>query len=84
MHLQLPRSLRYPVTITELHVQAGDDVKGLAHLLTYNYKTTFTEDTDDGTEVQVVREVPGTWESPIEGKLVRWMVGVGTVLYSGV
>lgn len=77
---QLPRSTQFPVTITDLHVAKNAEVKQFQPLLTYIYKTTVTEDTDEGGEVKRVIEVPSKWESPSEGKILRWHVSKGMVI----
>ena len=82
MLLRLPQSIRYPVTITEFHLHAQDEVKELSPLLSYTYQQTVTEDNDDGIEIQVTKQFPGTWEAPIEGKIVKWFVRVGAIIQS--
>ena len=82
MQIRLPRALAYPVKVTELHVPRNGDVKDSDPLISYSYDVTFKEDNDDREEVEVTRQYPGTYKSPTEGKLTRWMVKVGAVIGS--
>ncbi|KAI9788191.1 MAG: Carboxy-terminal domain (CTD) phosphatase [Peltula sp. TS41687] len=82
MRLQLPRSLHYPITITELLRQPGDAVERLAPLFSYAYKTTVTEGDAFGEERQVEKTFPTRYESPVEGVLKAWKIEPGAVITS--
>ena len=80
MHLRLPRSLHYPVTVTELLKQEGDDVARFDQLFTYLYKTKVTEEDELGGEHEVERAYPASYESNVEGILRLWKIRPGTVI----
>ena len=80
MHLRLPRSLHYPITVTELLKQEGDDVARFDQLFAYLYKTTVTEDDELGGEHEVERAYPASYESNVEGILRVWKIKPGTVI----
>ena len=83
MLVNLPASLHYPITITGILKQAGDNVKRLETVLTYTYKTEVKEDTGEfGEEVSVLKEFPAQFESPLEGKIKRWYTIKGAVIPS--
>lgn len=72
--------MRYPITITALLKKPNDDIPRLSPLLIYKYKTIVTEYPEFGEEVQVEKEFSSQYDAPIEGKLERWFVEVGTVI----
>lgn len=80
MRLQLPPSLKYPITVRALLKNPGDAVERTTPLLSYTYKTTVKEDNEFGEETTVEREFPAQLDSPIEGQLKNWFVTVGAVL----
>ncbi len=82
MRLRLPRSLHYPITVTELLKQPGDDVEQLSPLFAYFYKTTVTEGDRFGESQEVEKTFPTRYESPVEGKLKAWRIQKGTVIAS--
>ncbi|KAK6516679.1 RNA polymerase II [Arthrobotrys conoides] len=82
MLLTFAPSTRFPVTITQIHFTQNSDVKKLQPILTYSYKTLITEDNEDGEEVQKVMDIISKYETPIEGKILKWMVGKGSVVNS--
>lgn len=82
MIIQLPRSVRYPITITALLKKRDDDVPRLSPLLLYKYKTTVTEYPEFGEEIQVEKEFAAQFDAPIEGKLERWFIKVGSEIRS--
>jgi RNA polymerase II subunit A C-terminal domain phosphatase len=82
MLVKLPESLYYPITITRCLVLPGEEVKRLQTVLHYEYKTEVKEDTDTGEEVSVTKTFPAQFESPVEGKLTRWYIRVGSVIPS--
>lgn len=82
MIIQLPRSVRYPITITALLKKRDDDVPRLSPLFLYRYKTTVTEYPEFGEEIQVEKEFAAQFDAPIEGKLERWFIKVGSEICS--
>lgn len=82
MHLLLPKSLHYPITITELLKQPNDEVALSGPLFAYFYKTVVTEGDELGEEHEIERTFPTRYESPVEGVLKVWKVDKGTVIDS--
>lgn len=82
MIIQLPRSVRYPITITALLKKRDDDIPRLSPLFLYRYKTTVTEYPEFGEEIQVEKEFAAQFDAPIEGKLERWFIKVGSEISS--
>jgi RNA polymerase II subunit A C-terminal domain phosphatase len=82
MRLLLPKSLHYPVTVTELLRQPNDNVERFAPLFSYFYQTTVTEGNRFGEEHQVERKFPTVFESPVEGVLKAWKIKKGMVIQS--
>ena len=82
MRLLLPRSLRYPITVTELLKQPNDDVERLAPLFSYVYQTTVTEGDRFGEQREVQKTFPTRYESPVEGVLKAWKIDKGAVITS--
>ncbi|MCJ1468898.1 Carboxy-terminal domain (CTD) phosphatase [Pseudocyphellaria aurata] len=80
MLLRLPKSLHYPITVTELLKQPNDNVERFAPLFSYFYKSKVTEGDNLGNEYQVEKRFPTRFESNVEGVLKRWMVGKGAVI----
>lgn len=80
MLLRLPRSLHYPITVTELLKRPGDNVALDEPLFSYFYKTIVTEGSRDGTEKQVEKTFPTKFESNTEGELRYWKIGAGDVI----
>ena len=82
MHLRLPTSLHYPITITELLKQPNDNVERFAPLFSYFYKTTVDEGDREGNVFQVKKTFPATFESSIDGTLKQWKISEGAVITS--
>lgn len=82
MRLRLPKSLHYPITVTELLKQPNDDVKLSAPLFSYQFKTIVTEGDEFGGEHQVEKTLPTRYESPVEGVLKVWRIEKGAVIDS--
>ncbi|KAG0642845.1 hypothetical protein HOY80DRAFT_567439 [Tuber brumale] len=80
MIVQLPRSVRYPVTITALLKQPNDDIPRLEAVLLYTYVTTVTEYPEFGQERQVEKKLSAQFHAPVEGRLNCWLVKVGAVI----
>ena len=80
MLLQLPASLKYPITVTGLLKQPNDNVEKFAPLFTYTYKTTVTEGDGLGNENQVEKSFPTDHKSELEGTLKSWKIRKGAVI----
>ncbi|MCJ1244577.1 Carboxy-terminal domain (CTD) phosphatase [Trapelia coarctata] len=80
MHLRLPTSLHYPITVTELLKQPNDDVERFAPLFSYSYKTTVTDRDELGKDIQIQKSFPTRFESSVEGILKKWNIKEGAVI----
>ena len=80
MHLRLPRSLHYPITVTKLLKPAGAKVAKTDPLFLYTYETTVREGSRSGEEVQVKKAFPAKFESDLEGQLKIWRIKEGEIL----
>jgi len=80
MIIKLPKSVRFPITITELLRHPNDDVARLDPLLVYTYKTKIMEYPEYGVEVEVEKELSSQFDAPVAGKLAKWLVKLGTVV----
>lgn len=81
MLLQLPSSLHYPITVTELLKQPNDNVERFAPLFSYSYKTVVTEGDGLGNDHQVAKTFPTRFESNVEGILTRWKIEENSVIH---
>jgi len=72
--------LHYPITVTELLKQKGDEVQKFQPLFAYVYKTTVTEGNEFGEEFQVVKTFPTRFESETDGTIVSWKISKGTII----
>jgi len=80
MHLRLPASLHYPITVTELLKQPNDHVERFAPLFSYTYITIVVEGDGLGEDVDVKRSFPARFESSVEGILKKWNIKEGAVI----
>lgn len=80
INLMLPHSLYYPITITSLSKQPGDQIEKFNKLLEYKFQTAVWEDDDFGNPEKVMKWFIGTWESPLAGELKQWYAKVGDVI----
>lgn len=80
MLIQSPKSLQYPVTVTELLKQTNDTVERFAPLFSYYYETTVTESNKYGEEKQVKKKIPLRFESVTDGTITGWRIAVGAVI----
>ncbi|KAL4969513.1 protein-serine/threonine phosphatase [Aspergillus stella-maris] len=80
MLLRLPPSLHYPITVTSLLKQPGDEVERDQALFWYVYQTTVTEGDGLGNKVDVKRKFPTRFESTVDGSIVQWKVDKGDVI----
>jgi RNA polymerase II subunit A-like phosphatase len=84
MLVRLPRTLHYPITITELLKDENDEVEQNAPLFSYSYTTTVTETNRFGEDVTIVKTFPSRFESPVEGVFKGWKVEVGASITASV
>ncbi|KAL4926293.1 protein-serine/threonine phosphatase [Aspergillus undulatus] len=80
MLLRLPPSLHYPITVTSLLKQPGDEVERDEALFWYVYQTTVTEGDGLGNKVDVKRKFPTRFESTVDGSIVQWKISKGDVI----
>ncbi|MCJ1389003.1 Carboxy-terminal domain (CTD) phosphatase [Xylographa bjoerkii] len=80
MHLRLPHSLHYPITVTELLKQPNDNVDKFTPLFAYFYKTKVTEGDELGNVFEVDKTFPTRFESNVEGTFKRWKIVEGAVI----
>ena len=72
--LHLPASLPYPLTIHRLHAQPDSQVRKTQSILTYSYLPLKPD--SEGKRERVVE----SWDSPVEGTLVKWDLKEGQLL----
>lgn len=81
MRLFTPESLRYPITVTKLLRQPGDDIEQNAALFTYEYKVVSEEwDKIQGKNVNRVDSLYANFESEYEGNVTKLEVKKGQVI----
>ena len=81
MRLYTPDSLLYPITVTKLLRQPGDDVDQNSPLFTYEYKSQVTEYDDDKREdVENISSFYANFESELEGSIISLDVHKGQVI----
>ncbi|KAJ8101493.1 HAD-like domain-containing protein [Lipomyces tetrasporus] len=78
--ITLPWTLRYPITIVQLLVAPGTEIRKNTPLFTYRYKTTITQTRGLNEEVEVPAELLAVFESPVEGTVGKWTVQEGDVV----
>jgi RNA polymerase II subunit A-like phosphatase len=82
MRLDTPDSLLYPITVTKLLRQPGDEIEQNAPLFTYEYKSKVTEyDDDQRDDVENIKSFYADFESELEGSLTSLNVHKGQVLH---
>jgi RNA polymerase II subunit A C-terminal domain phosphatase len=81
MRLDTPDSLLYPITVTKLLRQPGDDIEQNAALFTYEYKSSVTEwDPESREDVQVIKSFYADFESELEGNVAKLNVRKGQII----
>ncbi|OTA89367.1 hypothetical protein M434DRAFT_52094, partial [Hypoxylon sp. CO27-5] len=81
--LRLGARLRYPITISELLKNEGDDVSKKEPILRYTFK--YKRQVGDPTkneEHEIVETGVADWDSPSEGKIKQWRVREGDIIES--
>ena len=82
MLITAPPSLHYPIAITALLKQSGDEVERRAPLFEYTYTSFTVEGNRFGEERSVRKTYPAEFESEAEGRVVRWHIDVGDTVDS--
>ncbi len=80
MRLKLPRSLHYPITVTELLKQPNDHVDRLTPLFRYTYESKVEETDRFGVKSFPKRAFSSQFESNVEGTLKSWMLSKGVIV----
>ena len=81
MRLYTPDSLLYPITVTKLLRQPGDDIEQNAPLFTYEYKSEVIDyDEDKREDVQRIESFYANFESELEGNITSLSVQKGQVI----
>lgn len=81
MRLYTPDGLLYPITVTKLQCDVGDEVEQNAPLFTYQYKSLVTEGSEENKEgVEVERPFYSTFESEVDGKIEQWRIKEGQII----
>lgn len=79
--ISLGANLRYPITVSRLVAQPGDEVKKGSTAMEYSFKwikevgDPITGDTWNEEQTTI-----SSWNSPVEGKLKEWKIKVGDVI----
>ncbi|KAJ1299627.1 hypothetical protein OPQ81_011977 [Rhizoctonia solani] len=80
--ISLGAHLRYPITISRLVAQPGDDLQKGSTAMEYSFKwikevgDSITGDTWEEEQTTI-----SSWGSPVEGKLKEWKIRVGDVIH---
>ncbi|KAL9105737.1 MAG: hypothetical protein Q9227_009125 [Pyrenula ochraceoflavens] len=74
MLLRLPTTLHYPITVTKILKESGDDVALNEALFVYTYRTKVIQSDRDGNEKEVIKMLPSKFESQAEGTLKYWSI----------
>lgn len=73
--------LRYPITVSRIRKDKGQDVKRQESVLQYTYRYKRMVGDPDLEEEREIEEVGyGDWDCPSEGTIVRWHVKKGDVI----
>lgn len=80
--LSLGTKLKYPITVTKLHKDAGEKISKQQGILEYKWTwENVVGDTTPGGVTWVENQISyGDWDSPVDGTIVRWKVHVGMVI----
>ncbi|KAF1979950.1 hypothetical protein BU23DRAFT_549117 [Bimuria novae-zelandiae CBS 107.79] len=72
MKVVAPYGLHYPIIITELVKQEGDDVARSTPLFNYHYESEVTEKNRYDEEKVVKRKFYATFDAPVNGVIEKW------------
>lgn len=75
--IYLPRTLPYPITLIDVHVKPGDEVKRGTRLLSYSFRNALPGVSTASSSSQTSF---GTWDAPVDGTITRWNVAKGDTL----
>ena len=70
----------YPITVTKLLVQPGEDIKRFQPIFKYSYTSKVTEGDKYGDTVEVEKTWPEDFKSEVDGKIEKWHIKVGDVI----
>jgi RNA polymerase II subunit A C-terminal domain phosphatase len=85
--LHLGQTLRYPITINRLLTKPRTEIAKREVLLEYKYlfkRTRPAEKTVTGKDEDIVETMIAQWESPVDGKVIKWHVHEGETIHSDV
>ncbi|KAK3110853.1 CTD phosphatase Fcp1, partial [Teratosphaeriaceae sp. CCFEE 6253] len=82
MRLLTSPGLKYPITVTEVLVEAGNEIRQNAPLFTYRYRGTIRDqyDADTGLYRDKEQDFYSDFESELEGTIKSLSVAVGQVI----
>ncbi|KAJ5239490.1 hypothetical protein N7468_004109 [Penicillium chermesinum] len=80
MLLRLPPSLHYPIKVTQLLKEPGDEIKRDEALFWYVYSTIVEEGDGLGNRVKVERKFPTRFESTADGTIEDWRITKGDII----
>lgn len=81
MRLTAPDHLHYPITITSLVLETGDEIARNATIFKYDYQSTVIEGSEDCKEGRpVVKTFHTIFQTNIEGTLSQWYIKPGQVI----
>ena len=70
----------YPITVTKLLVQPGEDIKRFQPIFKYNFTLTVQEGDKYGEVTDVEKTFPEDFRSEVDGRVEKWHIKVGDVL----
>jgi len=71
---------KYPITVTKLLVQPGEEIKRFQPIFRYTWTTQVREGDKYGDEKIVDKEFPEDFKSEVDGTVEKWHIKVGDVL----
>lgn len=80
--LKLGAALSYPITITKILRNVGDDISKKEPVLQYSYKFKRVVQQEYEQDRVDIETGYADWDSPAEGKILRWRVKQGDVIES--
>jgi RNA polymerase II subunit A-like phosphatase len=78
--LSLGTKLSYPITISKLLKQPGDDFKKQDAILEYSFKWMKMVGDPFGEEFEMEQTTYSTWDSPADGSIKSWKVREGQIV----
>lgn len=77
MRIKSPKSLHYPITVSELKKDPGEGVERHEVLFEYTYESSVHEVDRYGDEKIVTKTLRTDFQSESEGTLTSWAIQVG-------